>query len=75
MVALGALLIAVGFVIAIPSGAFPGSTANEVDLSGGHLFRSPRNRRDVQSRRDKLVFALIGLALIMLGGLCIEIGS
>jgi hypothetical protein len=75
MVALGGLLVAVGFVIAIPSGAFPGSTAHEVDLSGGHLYRSPRNRRDVQSRRDKLVFALLGLGLMMLGALCIEIGS
>ena len=75
MVALGALLIAIGFVIAIPAGAFPGSTSNEVDLSGGHLFRSPRNRRDAESRRGKLVFALIGIGLMTLGALCIEIGS
>jgi hypothetical protein len=75
MVALGALLIGIGFVIAIPSGTIPGSTSSEIDLTGGHLFRSPRNRRDAQSRRSKLVFALIGLGLMMLGALCIEIGS
>jgi hypothetical protein len=75
MVALGGLLIAIGFVIAIPSGAFPGAISKEIDLSGGHLYRSPRTRRDVQSRRGKLLFALVGLGFVALGALCIEIGS
>jgi hypothetical protein len=73
MVALGALLIGIGLLLAIPRGMFPGSTSN-VDLSGGHAFPSPRNTRDNQRPRGKLDGVLIGLGFMALGGVCIAFG-
>jgi hypothetical protein len=75
VVALGGLLIVVGFVLLIPRGMFPGSTANRNVEIGGRLFRTPGYQRDTQSRRGKLVGVLIALGLMALGALCIELGS
>jgi hypothetical protein len=76
MVALGAVLIAVGIVIVIPRRMIPGSTSNEENLAvGPHWIRSPRGPTDAESRRRKLFGVLIGLGLIALGGLCIASGS
>lgn len=76
MIAFGALLIAIGFVLVIPPGMFPGSTAHRNIPMGSYMFRTPGYQKDPQQgRRGKLVGGLIGLGLIALGSLCIMIGS
>ena len=75
MVALGGLLIVVGFVIVIPRGMFPGSLSNRNPEVGGRIWRSPGYQGPGPSRRGKIVEVLIGLGLIVLGALCIELGS
>jgi len=75
MVALGALLIAIGFVLVIPRGQLPSSTINEAAPFGGLSLSSPTNYPDTQSRRRKLVRLLSGLGVIAVGGLCIAFGT
>ena len=76
MVALGALLIFIGFVLVTPRNSSPGSTSSR-DLHVGALVgRTPgRQRESIQSRRSKVTGLLVGLAVMALGCLCIELGS
>ena len=74
MVALGVVLIAIGLFWMMPRGVVPGRVSN-VDLSGGHSFPNPRKTRDNQSPRGKLDGVRVGLGLVVLGGLCIALGS
>jgi hypothetical protein len=73
MAALGGLLIAVGLVIAIPRGMFPGSSSNRNVEMGGRLFRTPGYQGVGPSRRGKIIDALMGLGLMGLGALLIEL--
>ena len=76
MIALGALLIVIGFVLLIPRGTFPGSTAIRNIPMGPYMFRTPGYQNNPkQSLRGKLVGVLVALGLIALGALCIELGS
>jgi dipeptide/tripeptide permease len=76
VVALGALLIFIGFVLVTPRNSFPGSTSSR-DLHVGALVgRTPGRRTETnQRRRGKFTELLIGLGVIALGCLCIEFGS
>jgi len=76
VIALGALLIVIGFVPLIPRGTFPGSTAIRNIPMGPYMFRTPGYQNNPkQSLRGKLVGVLVALGLIALGALCIELGS
>jgi hypothetical protein len=76
VIALGALLIATGFVLLIPPGMFPGSAAHRNVEMGSQLWRTPGYQKDRdETRRGKLVGVLIGLGLIAVGSVCIMIGS
>ena len=76
MVSLGGLLIVIGFVLLIPRGMFPGSTANRNMPMGPYMLRTPGYQKDrKESPRGKLVGVPSTLGLIALGALCIEFGS
>ena len=67
MIALGLLLVLVGFVIMVPRGAMTGSTARRNVLLGFRVFQTP-GFQGVMSWKGRVVQVLIGL-VVMAGGM------
>ena len=73
MIALGLLLVLVGFVIVMPSGAMPGSASHRIIPMTTRLFSTP-GPDGLPSRRYRVVQVLMGL-VIMAGGFVIIAAS
>ena len=69
MIALGLLLVLVGFVIIVPRGAMAGSSARRNVLLGFKVFQTP-GYQGVMSWKGRLVQVLLGL-IVMGGGMVI----
>ena len=67
MIALGLLLVLLGFAIMVPRGAMTGSTARRNVLLGFRVFQTP-GYQGVMSWKGRVVQVLIGL-VIMAGGM------
>ena len=67
MIALGLLLVLVGFGIMVPRGAMAGSTARRNVLLGFRVFQTP-GYQGVPSWKYRLFRVLLGL-VIMAGGM------
>jgi len=70
VIALGFVLILVGFAVVTPKGSGSGSTTNRrsVELGGWRIATKPGRSDDgTQSRRSQVIQALIGLAMIVGG--------
>ena len=66
MIALGLLLVLVGFVLIMPSGAMPGSAAHRNIQLGTRLFTT-RGPDGLPSRRYRVVQVLMGLVVMAAG--------
>lgn len=67
MIAIGLLLVLVGFAIIVPRGAMAGSSARRNVLLGFKVFQTP-GYQGVMSWKGRLVQVLLGL-VIMAGGM------
>jgi hypothetical protein len=67
VIALGLLLVLVGFAIIVPRGAMAGSTARRNVLLGFRDFQTP-GQQGVMSWKGRLVQVLLGL-VVMAGGM------
>lgn len=75
MIALGLLLVLVGFALIAPRGGITGSTARRnVSLGFVHLFKTP-GYQGVQSWRYRLIQVLVGVMLLVGGVVLIAISS
>ena len=66
MIALGLLLVLVGFVLIMPSGATPGSAAHRIIPLSTRLFTTP-GPDGLPSRRYRVVQVLMGLVIMAAG--------
>ena len=69
MIAVGLLLVLVGFAIIVPRGAMAGSSARRNVLLGFKVFQTP-GYQGVMSWKGRLVQVLLGL-VVMAGGMVI----
>ena len=70
MIALGLLMVLVGFVFMAPRGGIPGSTAHRNVSLGMQRIFTTRGYQGVPSWRSRLIMILIGLALVV-GGMVV----
>ena len=75
VIALGMLLVLVGFVVMVPRGAMAGSTARRNVILGFRVFQTPGYQGGVPSWKYRLVRALIGLVMMVGGMLLIAISG
>lgn len=76
MVALGIGLLIVGFVIAVPGGALPGSAAvRNVRMGPNHAGTTPGHLSGTGGSRTNVVHTLIGVGFIAVGVILLIIGS
>jgi hypothetical protein len=68
VIALGLLLVLIGFVIMVPRGGMAGSTARRNVILGFRVFQTPGYQGGVLSWKYRLVRILLGL-VIMAGGM------
>jgi hypothetical protein len=70
VIALGLLLVLVGFALMVSQGGMPGSTAaRNVSLGRSQLFRT-RGYQGNPSKRYRIIQILLGLALLV-GGMAL----
>lgn len=74
MIALGLLLVLIGFAIMVPRGAMAGSTARRNVLLGFRVFQTP-GYQGVMSWKGKVVQVLLGLAIAGGGMVLIAVSS
>ena len=74
MIALGLLLVLVGFAIMVPRGGMAGSTARRNVLLGFRVFQTP-GYQGVLSWKGRLVQVLLGLVVMAGGVVLIAISS
>ena len=75
MIALGLLLVLVGFVVMMPRGGLAGSTARRNVILGFRVFQTPGYQGGVVSWRYRLIRVLSGLVIMALGILIIAIST
>jgi hypothetical protein len=75
VIALGILLVLVGFALIVPRGAMPGSTAaRNISMGRSQLFRTA-GYQGVPSWRYRLIQTLMGLVVIAAGFVVIATSS
>ena len=74
MIALGLLLVLVGFAIMMPSGAMPGSTSHRIIPMTTRLFTTP-GPDGLPSRRYRIVQVLMGLVVMAAGVIIIAMSG
>ncbi|MHB1128822.1 MAG: hypothetical protein ACYC06_02085 [Ilumatobacteraceae bacterium] len=75
LIAIGIILMIVGFVFMIPHDSVPGSIAHRnVQMGSSHIVETPGHRVD-DGRRRKWIKVLIGVVFFGLGLVLIAIGS
>ena len=70
MIALGLLMVLVGFVFMAPRGGIPGATAHRNVSLGMQRIFTTRGYQGVPSWRYRLIMILIGVALVV-GGMVV----
>ena len=68
MIALGLLLVLLGFAIMVPRGGMAGSTARRNVIVGFRVFQTPGYQGGVPSWKYRVVRVLLGL-VVMAGGM------
>jgi hypothetical protein len=66
MIAVGLLLVLVGFVMLIPRGGMPGSASTRNVTLGTQRFSTP-GRQGVQSTRFRVIQILMGVVVLAAG--------
>ncbi len=66
MIALGLLLVLVGFALIMPSGEMPGSASHRIIPMATRLFTTP-GPDGLPSRRYRIVQVLMGLVVLAAG--------
>jgi len=74
VIALGLLLVFVGFVLIMPNGAIPGSVSARNVRVGTKLFTT-RGPDGLPSRRYRVVSVLMGLVVMAAGVIIIAVSS
>lgn len=76
IVALGALLLIIGFALVIPRGSTPGSSAaRNINMGLQGIHQTPGYQGEGDSRRGTINRVLVGLLFFALGIVCIALAT